>query len=441
MGLLSDDSNWMDSDQFRLGMGLLAAGSARGDGAGFGQRVLEGVASLDNFKKSKAEQKRQDQAMQMQQLQMHEIQQKLMQEKAMQALAAKFQGQPGMAPLQGDAASGILPSAGKPATGYDYQGYANAMAGIDPAKALALQQLLQKESTINKLDVKDFTPASVAKYALTKNYGDLVRLDKAHFANTGGQTMAMDPFTGKPLNIVANTQSPDSVASNATTMRGQNMTNALGWANNSLSGQRLAMDQGQFGKPQYHDGQWITPPTAQNPQGTAVQVPGYSKPLNDVQAKALLFGTRMQESDKVIKDLAGKNVTQPGLIKRAAEAVPFAGSAMGTLTNWTQSANQQSVEQAQRDFINATLRRESGAVISADEFDNGKKQYFPQPGDSEQVSRQKARNRELATQGILAEVPASRRNSLAPNQTPPAAPSGGATMRWNPKTSSLEMVN
>jgi len=35
------------------------------------------------------------------------------------------------------------------------------------------------------------------------------------------------------------------------------------------------------------------------------------------------------------------------------------------------------------------LRKESGAAIAASEFDNAEKQYFPQPGDSDQVISQK----------------------------------------------------
>ena len=66
---------------------------------------------------------------------------------------------------------------------------------------------------------------------------------------------------------------------------------------------------------------------------------------------------------------------------------------------------EQQIEQAQRDFINAALRRESGAVISDAEFANARQQYFPQPGDSKQVIDQKRRNREMAIQGILMEVP------------------------------------
>ena len=67
------------------------------------------------------------------------------------------------------------------------------------------------------------------------------------------------------------------------------------------------------------------------------------------------------------------------------------------------------MEQSQRDFVNAVLRRESGAAISNSEFDNARQQYFPQIGDDDKVIEQKRRNRELATRGILAEVPDSEK--------------------------------
>jgi hypothetical protein len=78
---------------------------------------------------------------------------------------------------------------------------------------------------------------------------------------------------------------------------------------------------------------------------------------------------------------------------------------LGWAANWTQSPEQQQVEQAQRDFVNATLRKESGAAISNSEFDNARRQYFPQPGDDKTVIEQKRKNRELSTRGMLAEVP------------------------------------
>lgn len=153
--------------------------------------------------------------------------------------------------------------------------------------------------------------------------------------------------------------------------------------------------------------------------------PAGGKPLNDTQAKALQFGTRMQASEDILGGLADQGIERPGLIKRVAEATPFIGSGAGALTNWTQSSGQQQVEQAQRDFINAALRRESGAAISEGEFVNAKQQYFPQPGDSDAVKAQKKANRELATRGILAEVPDSE-NRVAQVRGTPAKPAASA---------------
>lgn len=145
--------------------------------------------------------------------------------------------------------------------------------------------------------------------------------------------------------------------------------------------------------------------------------------LNDTQAKALQFGTRMLTAGQTLDRLAAGGVNQPGLIKRAADTV-----GLGAAANFTQSAEQQQVEQAQRDFINATLRRESGAAISESEFTNARQQYFPQPGDSPQVIEQKRKNRELATQGFLAEVPdqQNRVQQVLAASGQPAAAAGAA---------------
>jgi hypothetical protein len=146
--------------------------------------------------------------------------------------------------------------------------------------------------------------------------------------------------------------------------------------------------------------------------------------LNDSQSKALLFGSRARDANAALEGLAAKGVSMGSVPKAVAEGVPVVGSALGAIANaYVASPEQQQVEQAQRDFINAALRRESGAAIAASEFDNAKKQYFPQIGDSEEVKAQKARNRQLAIQGILVEVPESQRNSIgATNPSAPALP-------------------
>jgi hypothetical protein len=133
------------------------------------------------------------------------------------------------------------------------------------------------------------------------------------------------------------------------------------------------------------------------------------KPLTEGQSKALLFGTRMQEAHKSLDALEKKGVLEPSAMRR------YAGDGiLGDIANARQSPAEQQVEQAQRDFLNAVLRKESGAAIGKEEFTNARKQYFPQVGDSQEVRAQKARNRDLAINGMLAEVPDQKRSSITP---------------------------
>jgi hypothetical protein len=94
---------------------------------------------------------------------------------------------------------------------FDMNGFAGAALNkgyIDPLEAMKLRQSMAKETPINKLDVKDFTPGSVQKFAQTGNYGDLVRMDKLHFADTGGAIAGVDQFTGKPVNSLPKSGNP-----------------------------------------------------------------------------------------------------------------------------------------------------------------------------------------------------------------------------------------
>ena len=174
---------------------------------------------------------------------------------------------------------------------------------------------------------------------------------------------------------------------------------ARGWAGQALAREKFNAEQQQGGKPTFNAdaGGFIYPPSASNPQGAVVPLSGFQKPLNDVQAKAQLFGTRMQEADKIMGQLeaAGKSYSTPGA------NLPIVGRAVNMLN----TEQGQMLDQAKRDFTNAVLRRESGAAIAQSEFDSADKQYFPQIGDSDKVIAQKARARQIAIQGVLAEVP------------------------------------
>lgn len=110
------------------------------------------------------------------------------------------------------------------------------------------------------------------------------------------------------------------------------------------------------------------------------------------QANAALYARRMAESDKILND---PKLTEAMMSRKniAMGAVPSFGNSMVP-------KEYQLADQAKRDFVNATLRRESGAAISQSEFDNANKQYFPQPGDGPDVIAQKAKNRRTSIEGI-----------------------------------------
>ena len=80
----------------------------------------------------------------------------------------------------------------------------------------------------------------------------------------------------------------------------------------------------------------------------------------------------------------------------AKGAVQFVGNSLI-------SSDRQQFDQAERNFINAQLRRESGAVISPEEFAEARKQYIPQPGDDEGVLAQKAESRPIAIEAMQRE--------------------------------------
>jgi hypothetical protein len=135
------------------------------------------------------------------------------------------------------------------------------------------------------------------------------------------------------------------------------------------------------------------------------QVANQDMPLNDSQSKAALFGSRMKNADSILGELADSGVTTsiPG---------SNAGWGVGSVVGALQSGKQQQLDQAKRDFINAVLRRESGASISPGEFDSAEKQYFPSINDSKEVKAQKSNARAIAIRGMLEEVPSGQRDRV-----------------------------
>lgn len=115
--------------------------------------------------------------------------------------------------------------------------------------------------------------------------------------------------------------------------------------------------------------------------------------VSEDQMKARGFAIRAQQADAIISDPKVADSAQ-SYVKQGESQVPIFG-------NKLVGPDFQKSDQAERNFINAILRRESGAAINADEFLNANKQYWPQPGDYPETLVQKAAARKQAIQNLM----------------------------------------
>lgn len=133
---------------------------------------------------------------------------------------------------------------------------------------------------------------------------------------------------------------------------------------------------------------WARPPVGRSAPQPHVNVGGRILPphLSAEQKLAAGFADRMQqaESDVAAVEMQGTKAG-PNVVSK----IPIFGNMMV-------SEGFQKFDQARRNWINAQLRRESGAAISEGEFANANRQYFAVPGDSPAVIAQKQRNRKTA---------------------------------------------
>ncbi|ANL02703.1 hypothetical protein [Rhizobium phage RHEph18] len=136
------------------------------------------------------------------------------------------------------------------------------------------------------------------------------------------------------------------------------------------------------------------PAQPQNDQIIPLTAP--KAPSNE-QLNAAGFADRMHSAGGLLDKYEQQGLNATDQFLTGSPFIPgFIGNSIVGKTN----PDYQLFDQARRDFINAQLRRESGAVIGPDEFNNANKQYFPQPGDSKAVIEQKREARRLAIESM-----------------------------------------
>jgi len=130
--------------------------------------------------------------------------------------------------------------------------------------------------------------------------------------------------------------------------------------------------------------------------------------LPEFAAKSAAFASRMVEAERNVRTLlsevdARRNRQEKGFDPTSADTAVL-NMAPEALANFARSPEHQKYRQAAEQWIRAFLRKESGAAISKDEFARDFVVYFPQPGDSPEVIRQKERARLEAKKGFVEET-------------------------------------
>lgn len=117
------------------------------------------------------------------------------------------------------------------------------------------------------------------------------------------------------------------------------------------------------------------------------------KPFTEAQSKDNIYATRAEGALATLDPLAGALPDRGAIL---AEKVPL-GMARGA-----QSDQYQVARVAADEFLQAILRKDTGAAITGQEQDLYGKTYLPQPGDGEAAMAQKAQARRRAVEALKA---------------------------------------
>lgn len=131
-------------------------------------------------------------------------------------------------------------------------------------------------------------------------------------------------------------------------------------------------------------------------------------PMKEHEGKSALFADRAATAHQAITKFEKINREPGGTIGATVEKVLPEG-----VSNILVSGERGQLMNSKRAFINALLRRESGAAIAATEFSSYDKEYFPQLGDTDDQINAKRKHRAEVIKGLARESGRSYR----PNYT------------------------
>ena len=139
-----------------------------------------------------------------------------------------------------------------------------------------------------------------------------------------------------------------------------------------------------------------------NPEGATVLPGGGGIRVTKVAGREL--GDKMTESQSNALQYGSRMGYNRGILDKLEET-GFDPASVGTgiqniAPNIMRSPEVQTYRAARDNWVAAVLRKESGAAISKNEYENAYRQYFPQMGDAPEIVKQKRNLRLLAEENM-----------------------------------------
>lgn len=122
------------------------------------------------------------------------------------------------------------------------------------------------------------------------------------------------------------------------------------------------------------------------------------KPMTEGQSKDAVYSTRAEGSLPLIDSFGDSLTGLEGTVGGTVGQLPVVG-------NFAKSEGYQKAEQAGQEFLQAILRKDTGAAITSDEMASYGTVYLPRPGDTPELLEQKKVSRRRALEAIKAGMP------------------------------------
>ena len=150
------------------------------------------------------------------------------------------------------------------------------------------------------------------------------------------------------------------------------------------------------------------------------------KDLTEGQSNSLGFASRMMLNESTINDVVGRGYRPGGLTE------------FGFTPERLRSDDRKIYDAAKENWIAAALRKESGAAIGKDEYSAADRQYFPQPGDSDKVLKQKATLRSTVFKSMKVGIGRFADDYLRQMGVGQETQPQGGVRKYNPVTKRIE---